>query len=94
MCGGAANQWVSRTQKASTLSRSEAEYVAMAEGFKEALFLRSVWRFLLLDFGDPCIEVFEGNKGAIQITVNPVSDKLYRRTWISVTTCCHNLSNR
>lgn len=74
MCGGAAIQWISRTQKTSTLSTSEAEYVAMAEGFKEALFLRSVWRFLLPDFGDPCIQVFEDNKGAIQIAVNPVTN--------------------
>ena len=34
MCGGAAIQWISRTQKCTTLSSSEAEYVAMAEGFK------------------------------------------------------------
>ena len=46
MCGGAAIQWISRTQKTSTLSTNEAEYVAMAEGFNEALSLRSVWRFL------------------------------------------------
>ena len=46
----------------------------MAEGFKEALFLRHVWRFLLPDFGDPCIQVFEDNKGAIQMAVNLVTD--------------------
>ena len=57
MCGGAAIQWISRTQKCSTLSSSEAEYAAMAEGFNEALFLRSVWRFHLPDFGDPFILV-------------------------------------
>ena len=70
MCGGAAIQWVSRTQKTSTLSASETEYVSMAEGFKEAFFRRSAWRFQLPDFGNPCIQVFEDNKGAIQ-TVNP-----------------------
>ena len=32
MCGGAAIKWVSRTQKTSTLTTSEAEYVVMAEG--------------------------------------------------------------
>ena len=74
MCGGAAVQWISRTQKCTTLSTSEAEYVAMGEGFKEALFLRSVWRFLLPDFGDPCIQVFEDNSGAIQLGVNPVTN--------------------
>ena len=73
MCGGTAIQWISRTQKCTTLSSSETEYVAMAEGFKEALFLRHVWRFLLPDFGDPCIQIFEDNKGAIQMAVNPVT---------------------
>ena len=65
MCGGTTIQWIYRTQKCATLSPSEAEYVAMAEGFREALFLGYVWRFLLPDFGDPCIQVFEDNKGAI-----------------------------
>jgi len=74
MCGGAAIQWISRAQKCTTLSSSEAEYVAMGEGFKEALFLRSVWRFLLPDFGDSCIQVFEDNNGAIQLAVNPVTN--------------------
>ena len=74
MCGGAAIQWISRTQKCTTLSSSEAEYVPMAGGFKEALFLRPVWRFLLPDFGDPCIRVFEDNKGAIQMAVDPVTN--------------------
>ena len=74
MCGGTAIQWISRTQKCTTLSSSEAEYVPMAGGFKEALFLRPVWRFLLPDFGDPCIRVFEDNKGAIQMAVDPVTN--------------------
>ena len=73
MCEGAAIQWISRTQSTSTLSTSEAEYVAMAEVFKEAFFLRPVWRFLYPDFRDPCIQVFEDNKGAIQMAVNPVT---------------------
>ena len=38
MCGGAAVSWFSRTQKCVTLSTSEAEYVAMADSIKEALF--------------------------------------------------------
>ena len=46
----------------------------MAEDFKEALFLRRVWRFLLPDFGDPCIQVFEDNKGATQMAVNHVTN--------------------
>ena len=73
MCGGAAIQWISSSQKCTILSSSEAEYVAMAKGFKEAFFLRSVWRFLLPDFGDSCVQAFEDNNGAIQMRVNPVT---------------------
>ena len=75
MCGGAAIQQIYRTraQKCITLSSSETVYVAMAEGFKEELFLRSVWRCLLPEFGDPCIHVFEDNKGAIQKAAYPVT---------------------
>lgn len=36
ICGGAAIQWVFRTQKCTTLSSSEAECVAITEGLKEA----------------------------------------------------------
>ena len=74
MCGGAAIQWISRTQTCTALSSSEADYVEMAEDFKEALFLRSVWRFFLPDIGDPCIQVFEDSNGAIQLAVTPVTD--------------------
>ena len=57
-----------------TLSSSQADYGAKAEGFKEAIFLWHMWRFLLPDFGDPCIQVFEDNKGAIQMAANSVTD--------------------
>ena len=46
MCAGACVSFFSRTQKSVTLSSTEAEYVAMAEGFKEAIFLRYIWSFI------------------------------------------------
>ena len=59
--------------KVTSVSSSEAEYVPMAEGFKEALSLRSIWRLLLPDFEDPCIQVFEDDNGAILLAVNPAT---------------------
>ena len=46
MCAGACVAFFSRTQKSVALSSAAAEYVAMAEGFKEAIFLRYIWSFV------------------------------------------------
>ena len=70
MCGGGCVSWFSRTQKCVTLSTAEAEYVAITDVFKEVLFLRQVWRFMLPEMVMPCIPVFEDNEGAIQIAKN------------------------
>lgn len=74
MCGGGPVQWLSKTQKCTTLSTTEAEYVAMADTAKEILFLRNVWRFMLPKAGLPCVPLFEDNEGSIQIAKNPVSN--------------------
>ena len=42
MCAGACVLFFSRTQKSVTLSSTKAEYIAMAEGFKGAIFLRYI----------------------------------------------------
>ena len=47
-CGGTLVSWFSRTQKCVTLSTTEAEYVAMADGVKEALYVRGVLVFLCI----------------------------------------------
>ena len=49
MCAGGCVSFYSRTQKSVTLSSTEAEYVAMAEGLKEAIFLRYIWNFIFPD---------------------------------------------
>ena len=46
MLGGFAVYATSRTQHCATLSTTEAEYVAMAEGAKDELFARSVLSFM------------------------------------------------
>ena len=64
--------WFSRTQKRVTLSTTEAEYVALADTIKEAMFLRYVWNFIFPGFGTSCITVFEDNEGAKNLAQNPV----------------------
>ena len=46
MCAEACVSFFSRTQKKVTLSSTEAEYVAMAAGIKETIFLRYIWSFI------------------------------------------------
>ena len=78
ICWGAAIQSISRTQKCTTFSSREAEYVANADGLKEALFLRSVWRFFSPNFRGPYIQVFGDNNGAIEVAVNPTRHHFLR----------------
>ena len=65
--------WFSRTQKSVTLSTTEAEYVAMADGVKEAMYLRGVLTFLRPEVETPSISVFEDNRGAKALAENPLS---------------------
>ena len=50
-----------------TLPTTEAEYVAMADGVKEAHYVGGVLVFLMPSLGSPSIGVFEDNKGAINL---------------------------
>ena len=70
MCDGACVSFLSRTQKSVTLSSMEAEYVAMAEGFKEAIFLRYIWSFIFPDRNVGCTTIFEDNVGALHLANN------------------------
>ena len=73
MCAGACVSFFSRTQKSVTLSSTEAEYVAMAEGFKEAIFLRYIWSFIFPDRDVGCTTIFEDNVGALHLANNPTT---------------------
>ena len=46
---------------------------SMANGVKEALYLRGVLAFLMPRLGSPSIGVFQDNKGAIDLAKNPLS---------------------
>ena len=57
--------WFPRTQKCVTLPTTEAEYVAMAGGVKEALYVRGILALLMHGLGSTSIGAYEGSKGAI-----------------------------
>ena len=73
MYAGACVSFFSRTQKSVTLSSTEAEYVGMAEGFEEAIFLRYIWSFIFLDRDVGCTTIFENNVGGLYLANNPAT---------------------
>ena len=73
MCAGACVSFFSRTQKSVTLSSTEAEYVALAGGIKETIFLRYIWSFIFPDRDVGCTLVKEDNVGAIHLAENPAT---------------------
>ena len=78
-CGGTLASWFSRKQKRVTLSTKEAEYVAMGDGVKEALYVRGVLMFLMSSLGSPSIGVFEDNEGEIDLAKSPLSSSNSKR---------------
>ena len=73
MVGGTVVNASSTTQHCVTLSTSEAEYVAMAQGAKTALFTKVVLDFLQPELANETTDLFEDNQGAIGIAENPIS---------------------
>ena len=66
--------WISRTQKCISQSTSEAEYLAIGDGVKEAPFVNGILQFLRPSVESRKIEVvFEDNEGAIALAENPLS---------------------
>ena len=63
----------SSTQKCVTTVACEAEYVALCDGSKEALFTRVVLVFLQPDLTGMRVDVFGDNEGAKAIVNNPSS---------------------
>ena len=72
-CGGTLVSWFSRTRKYVTLSTTEAEYVAMANGVKEALHVTGILAFLMPSLEPTSISVCEDNQGAIDLAKKPLS---------------------
>ena len=73
MCAGACLSIFSRTQKSVKLSYTEAEYVVLAAGNKETIFLRYIWSFTFTGRDVGCTLVKEDNVGAIHLAKNPAT---------------------
>ena len=73
MCAWACVSFFSRTQKSVTLSSTHAEYVALAAGIKETIFLWYIWSFIFPDRDVGCTLVTEDNVGAIHLAKNPAT---------------------
>lgn len=68
--------WSTKRQTIVALSSTEAEYSALCESGKEALWLKSLGQSIKLDFSNP-IPIYEDNQSCISIAENP---KLHSRT--------------
>ena len=65
--------WVPRTQKCVLQSTYEAEYLAMGDGVKEALYVNGMLQFLRPSKKPRKIDVLEDIEGAIALAENPLS---------------------
>ena len=70
MYGGGAISWSSQKQKSVSVSTSEAEYIALGEAVREALYLQNLFKQIGLDFTPT--KVYEDNQAAMAIVKNPV----------------------
>ena len=73
MLGDTAIGWKSSTQKCVTTGTCEAEYVALCDASKGALFTRAVLVFLQPELSGMRVDIFGDNEGAKAIADNPSS---------------------
>ena len=73
MLGDTAIGWKSSTQKCVTIATCEAEYIALCDASKNALFTRDVLVFLQTDLTGMRVDIFGDNEGAKTIADNPSS---------------------
>lgn len=70
--GGAAITWEARKQRTVALSSVEAEYLALGEATKEAIYLRQMLTELKLSQPKSAIKIYNDNQGAQQLAKNSV----------------------
>lgn len=66
--------WNTKKQASVASSSTEAEYMALYEAVKEALWLKSLATTINIDVSDPII-IYEDNTGCMSIANNPSSHK-------------------
>jgi len=62
--------WESRKQRTVALSSTEAEYMSLSEGTKEAVYLKRLLRELGTDVD--CVKLSNDNSGAQKLAMNPI----------------------
>ena len=73
MLGDTAIGWKSSTQKCLTTATCEAEYVALCDASKDALFTRAVLVFLQPELSGMRVDIFGDKEGAKAIADNSSS---------------------
>ena len=79
---GAPVTWYSKKLNLVALSSTEAEYKALAEGAKEAMWLKNMYSELQLPL--KCVTLYCDNQAAIQVSKNPVQHfktRHFRLAW-------------
>jgi len=71
MIGGGAVTWFCKKQGPVALSSTEAEYYALSESVKEALWIRQTLRELGFEIEHPTV-INEDNQSTIAIALNPI----------------------
>ena len=71
--GGAAVSWASSTHRCDDLSTAEAEYVALGERVKEALFTGAALCFIFPELTESCVRGFGDNQEVIALAENSLS---------------------
>lgn len=72
ICGSVVS-WESRKQCSVALSSTEAEYVAISEASREAVYLRNMLGELVENFS--CITLYNDNQSAQKLCLNPALHK-------------------
>ncbi len=74
MYAGAAISWRSQRQNIVAQSSAEAEYIALAEASKEAIWLRKMAKDFKMKIDRPLL-IYEDNQSAIKLANNPLHTK-------------------